>query len=190
MLFHDPVYGQRFDAPVTSLKTNLLTAPAGSINAAVEQVLRKQITFDDSMTSIYLPLSYNPFTYSNNKKVKHIAFQPEFRLRKPTMSGSYFIGANINYAFYNVGGIDLPLNIASGLKERRYQGQLFGGGLSGGYYFKLGSNVGLEASLSAGYLYLDHEVYRCITCGTKLGEESTNYLGLTNAVISFAYTIR
>ena len=89
-----------------------------------------------------------------------------------------------------MGGVGLPFRIAQALRERRYQGQLFGGGISGGYYFKFSYSLGLEASLGAGYAYMDYDIYRCETCGTKLGAGTTNYVGPTKAAVSLVYTIK
>lgn len=183
-------YAQRFEAPLISVRSNLISASFGTLNAGVELVLREPITFDDNMSSIYVPVSYNPFSYSNNKKVRHIAFQPEYRFRIPTSLGSAFAGFNALFASYNVGGLDIPFNLVSSLKERRYQGQLYGIGLGAGYYLKLGASFGIEASLGAGYAYMEHEVFRCESCGFKLGNETRNYLGLTRAALSIAYVIK
>ena len=191
LTFHiEAVHAQRFDAPLISVKTNLIPAYAGSLNAGVELVLRRQITFDDSMTSLFIPVSYNPFTYENNKKIRHLSFQPEFRFRIPAPGGSVFTGVHGLIASYNVGGIEVPFNLAPDLKEQRYQGQLFGAGLGAGYYLKLGRSFGIEASLGAGYVYMQHEVFRCESCGYKLGDETRNYLGLTRVALSIAYVIK
>jgi len=184
------IYAQRFDAPLISVKSNLVPVYAGSLNAGVELVLRRQITFDDSMTSLFIPVSYNPFTYKDNSKMRHIAFQPEFRFRIPAPAGSIYTGIHGLFASYNVGGIDVPFNLAPSLKEQRYQGQLFGAGLGAGYYLKLGRSFGMEASVGAGYVYMQHEVFRCESCGYKLGDETKSYLGLTRAAISIAYVIK
>jgi hypothetical protein len=184
------VYGQRFDAPLVTVKTNMLSASAGTINAAVEFVIRRQRTLDDDMTTINLPFSYNPFTFSDNKKIRHIAFQPELRVHRPVGFGNAFLGVSAIYAYYNAGGVHIPFKVAEELAERRFQGQLFGGGITGGYYLKLGYNIGLEGSLGGGYVYMDHVVYKCKTCGTKIGEEKRGYVGLTKAAFSLVYTIR
>jgi hypothetical protein len=184
------VFAQRFNEPLTSVKTNVLAMSAGSLNAALELALRRQIAWDDYMTTISIPVSYNPFTLNKNRKIKHFAFQPEFRIKKPVSLGTAFVGVNLLYAYYNVGGIGLPFRIAQGLREHRYQGQLFGGGVSAGYYFRLGYSLGLETALGAGYAYMDYDVYRCETCGTKTGEGTKNYVGPMKAAVSLVYTIR
>lgn len=183
-------YSQRFEAPLTTVKTNILGASSGSINLAGEFTLRRQRTFDDLIISLNLPVSYNPFMLGENKRMKHIAFQPEYRIRKQTSLGSGFIGINAHYAYYNVGGIGLPFKLAPALKDQRFQGQLYGMGLAGGYYFKFAESFGLETTLGAGYAYLNYDIYRCETCGTKLGTEVKNYLGLTRAAISLVYTLK
>lgn len=181
---------QRFDAPLITVKTNLLSAPVGNLNASTEFIIRRQMTWDDDMLSVNIAVSYNPFTFRNNRKLKHIAFQPEYRIRRPTGFGSAFVGINANYAVYNVGGIELPFKIAEQLNERRYEGQLYGAGLGAGAYFGLSRGFGLEASLGAGYIYLESEVYRCETCGTRIGMESRHYMGLNRAALSVVYTLK
>ncbi len=168
----------------------MLGASSGSINLAGEFTLRRQRTFADLILSLNLPVSYNPFTFGENKRMKHISFQPEYRIRKQMASGSAFLGINAHYAYYNVGGIGLPFKLAPLLKEQRFQGQLYGLGMAGGYYFKIGESLGFETTLGAGYAYMNYDVFRCETCGTKLGTEVRNYLGLTRAGISLVYTLR
>ncbi|HEY1010939.1 MAG TPA: DUF3575 domain-containing protein [Daejeonella sp.] len=187
--FHE-AHSQRFEAPITTIKTNILGATSGSINLAGEFTLRRQRTFDDLILSLNLPVSYNPFTFGESKRMKHIAFQPEYRIRKQTSLGSGFFGINAHYAYYNVGGVSLPFKLAPSLREQRFQGQLYGMGVTGGYYFKIGENIGFETTLGAGYAYLNYDVYRCETCGSKLGTEEKNYVGLTRAGFSLVYTLR
>lgn len=168
----------------------MLGASAGSINIAGEFTLRRQRTFDDLILSLNLPVSYNPFKFGENKRMKHVSFQPEYRIRKEMGFGSGFLGINAHYAYYNVGGIGLPFKLIPSLKEQRFQGQLYGVGAAGGYYFKIGGSLGIETTLGAGYAYMNYDIYRCETCGSKVGTEVRNYLGLTRAGLSLVYTLR
>lgn len=184
-------YAQRFEDFNLAVKTNILsTAATGSLNVAVELAVYKSIYRMGNVVTLNLPLSYNPFTFKDNKKLKHIAFQPEVRLWNPMAFEGFFLGANVLYAYYNAGGTGLPFKIAPALKERRYQGQLYGGGVSAGYYFTLGDRFSLETSLGVGYAYMDQEVYYCETCGTKIKDETRAYVGPTRAAVSLVYIIR
>ena len=76
------------------------------------------------------------------------------------------------------------------LKDHRYDGWAVGGGIGYGYQWPLGRWFGIEASVSAGYIYFHYDKYDCGQCGRRLGEYSRNYWGITKATVSLIYYIR
>lgn len=168
-----------------AVKTNLASALLSNINVSGEILLSPD--FKGKALTLNVPVSYNPFTYSNNVKLKHIAVQPELRMWLDQPFREFFVGVHAHYAYYNIGGVS---GLSKKLKEHRYQGNLFGMGLSGGYKHMLGNRFGLESSLGLGYARMDYDEFRCAKCGTKTGSGTKNYFGLTKAAISMVYMIR
>ena len=89
-----------------------------------------------------------------------------------------------------MGGWYIPLERLDTFRDNRYQGYLYGGGLSYGYQWLLRPRWNLEASIGGGYARIHYEKYPCTTCGTKLDEGHTNYLGVTKAAVSLIYIIK
>ncbi|GAA6252712.1 DUF3575 domain-containing protein [Bacteroides thetaiotaomicron] len=134
--------------------------------------------------------SYNPWTFSDNKKIKHVSVQPELRYWLYEPFNGHFLGAHLLYTYYNVGGVRLPLGIFPELKDYRFQGNGYGAGFSYGYQWLLSNRWNLEATFGFGYLYLDHRRYECRTCGDKVGRESKHYFGPTKVGLSLIYVLK
>ncbi|WP_308600209.1 DUF3575 domain-containing protein [uncultured Dysgonomonas sp.] len=164
-----------------SIKTNLLYDATGTINIGGELTLGDRLSFE-------LPLSYNPWTFSSNRKWKHMLVQPELRLwTKETFTGHFF-GIHTHYAYYNISRLPSP-PFSVNMNENRYQGWLAGAGITYGYRWNTGSRWSVEGSLGLGYAYLDYDKYPCITCAEKTKSDTRNYLGPTKASVSLIYTI-
>lgn len=164
-----------------SIKTNLLYDATGTINIGGELTLGDRLSFE-------LPLSYNPWTFSSNRKWKHMLVQPELRLwTKETFTGHFF-GIHTHYAYYNISRLPSP-PFSVNMNENRYQGWLAGAGITYGYRWNTGSRWSVEGSLGLGYAYLDYDKYPCITCAEKTKSDTRNYLGPTKAGVSLIYTI-
>jgi hypothetical protein len=58
-------------------------------------------------------------------------------------------------------GIKLPFGMYPGLKTHRYEGEFIGGGVSYGYQWVLSKHWNLEATLGAGYAYINYDRYQC-----------------------------
>ncbi|WP_455638932.1 DUF3575 domain-containing protein [Parabacteroides sp.] len=171
---------QVWTIPTFGIKTNLLYDLTTSINLGVE--------FKTSdRTSLDLSGSWNPFTFSDNRKWKHVLIQPEFRLwTKETFSGHFF-GLHAHYAYYNVSR--LPHSpFSEYMENHRFEGWLAGAGLSYGYRWNFSPNWGLEATLGVGYTHLDYDKYGCKKCGEKLGSDTKNYFGPTKIGVSLIYS--
>ncbi|EFK59251.1 DUF3575 domain-containing protein [Sphingobacterium spiritivorum] len=165
-------------------KTNVAGLAIGNINAAAETVVNAN--YDFPMT-VHTSVSYNSLKkYAGNTKLRHIALQPEFRMwMQGEAFNGFFAGANLNYAFYNVGYISL----SNSLKDNYYQGQLFGIGIAGGYQMTISDKIGAEASLGVGYANMNHDVYKKEKNSGKLRSERYNYFGPNKFSISFVYKL-
>ena len=164
------------------LKTNLVDWATASPNFGMEFAFRDRYSFD-------MAVSYNPFTFSDNKKWRHILVEPELRrwLDKPTEG--HFFGVHLLYAHYNAGGVNLPFGIWSELEDHRYEGNLFGAGLAYGYMWRLGDRWRVEASLGLGYGFARHKKYVYQRCGAFLGWENKHLFMPTKVMVSFSYRI-
>lgn len=167
------------NAQKVAVKSNLLYDATSTINLGVEAGLSKKLTLDVSG-------NYNPWTFKNNAKIKHWLIQPELRYWLCERFNGHFFGLHAHYAEYNAGGI----KFINGLKDNRYQGNLYGVGLSYGYQWILSNRWSLEAQLGLGWAHLDYEKYPCESCGKKLGDETKDYFGVTKAAISIIYFIK
>lgn len=171
-------------AQKVSFKTNIPYWGTGvSPNAALELSLGKKTTLE-------LGGGLNLWTFENNKKVKHWLVQPEVRHWFCESFNGHFIGIHAHGAQYNVGGWDIPLGRLEAFKNHRYQGYLYGGGLSYGYQWVLSPRWNFELSLGGGFARIHYEKYPCATCATKEAEGDYNYFGVTKTAISVIYMIK
>jgi hypothetical protein len=166
-----------------AVKTNLLYGATETPNLGIELGLGKRTTLD-------LSIGYNPWTFHNNRKWKHLLVEPEFRYWTNERFKGHFFGVHGLYAFYNIGGVDLPLPNLGKVKiekEYRYQGNAYGGGISYGYHWELSPRLGLEFNLGVGIAHLDYKQYDCGKCGEFIAAKTKTYIGPTKAGISLVY---
>ncbi len=169
-------YGYR--APRIALKTNLLYDATTTINLGAEFLLGRKLTLD-------VPLSYNPWTFSDNKKIKHFLVQPELRYWTCEPFNHSFFGVHLHYAYFNMGGFK-----QLGMENFRYQGNLYGAGISYGYHWILAPRWSLEGTIGVGYARLIYDKYECETCGDFVGSETKDYFGPTKAGVSLVFMIK
>ena len=101
-----------------------------------------------------------------------------------------FVGLHGHYADFNVGGWPDWSFISKNMQRNRYQGHLYGGGISIGHSWILKKRWSIEASLGLGYAHIVYEKYPCATCGTKLKDGNKNYFGPTKASVALIYVIK
>lgn len=165
-------------AQTIGVKTNLLYDATTSLNLGVELALSPKVTFD-------LSGNYNPWNFSEDKKLKHWMVQPEVRYWLCEKFNGHFFGFYAHAGEFNMGGVKLL-----GMEDYRYEGFAFGGGVSYGYQWILSKRWSLEASLGLGYTNLDYDKFYCGKCGDKIGEETKHFVGPTKAAISLIYIIK
>jgi len=167
--------------PHWGIKSNLLYDATTTMNLGIEFRTGAKTSFD-------IPLSYNPWVFSNNSKWTHILVQPEFRWWvRETFRGSFF-GLHGHYAFYNTGGLPNP-PFSEYMNLHRFEGWLAGAGLSYGYRWNFNHRWALEATVGGGYAYLAYDRYPCAHCGEKMNSETKNYFGPTKAGVTLVYGI-
>jgi len=162
-----------------TVNNNILYDATTTVNLGLELKIKTK-------TTLLIPIGYNPWTFSENRKLKHVLIQPEIRFWKSEPYSGHFWGIHGHWATYNVGGIG-PFRK---LKDFRYEGWLAGGGVSYGYRWLLSPKWSMEATIGAGYAYLSHDKYHHKKCGALVGNENFHYFGLTKLGLSVAYTLK
>ncbi|MDR0799074.1 MAG: DUF3575 domain-containing protein [Dysgonamonadaceae bacterium] len=168
----------RNTTPVWTLSTNLLYDATTSMNLGTEFKLADQWT-------LKLPVTYNPWKFSDNQKFKFVLVQPEVRYWLCEPFSGHFFGLHGHYSFFNVGAVGSDY-----MKQYRFQGNLYGGGLTYGYSFYLAPRWSLEASIGVGYARIEYDQYQCQTCGDFVQTDNENYIGPTQAGISLIYILK
>ncbi|MDR2130666.1 MAG: DUF3575 domain-containing protein [Odoribacteraceae bacterium] len=162
------------------VKNNLLADATLSPNLALEFSLGERTTLE-----VYG--SYNPFDWKDDKKFKHWIAQPELRYWACERFNGYFFGVHAIVGEFNVANWDLPGGVLSFLNGKRYEGLLYGGGITFGHQWILSKRWSIEAAVGGGYTRFEYDDYLCAKCAPKLKSSSYNYFGLTRTVVSLVY---
>lgn len=163
-----------------AVKNNVLYDATTTLNLGIEVALKPRLTLDVSG-------NLNPWTFTDNKKLKHWLLQPEVRLWNCEAFNRGFWGFHLLGGQYNVGGIKMPFGLWPSLKDERAQGWMIGAGVSYGYQWYLGPHWNLETTLGLGYIYTRYDAFECYTCGRPTGRRSNHYWGPTKIGVSFVY---
>lgn len=182
LAFTVSMYGQKPEnqpyLPKFAIKTNALYWATSTPNLGFEVGLSKKLTLDVSG-------NYNPWKFSDNKQFKHWLVQPELRYWLCERFNGSFFGIHAHYADVNVSNLNM-----FGMGHYRYDGNLYGAGISYGYHWILKNRWSMEATIGAGYARLKYDKYECGKCGEKIGHSSKNYFGPTKIGLSIIYTIK
>lgn len=109
---------------------------------------------------------------TNPAQWRNLTLVPEFRFYPKAAYEGWFLGADLLYSHFNVGGLTFPFGVYPDVKDHRIQGDLFGGGLFAGYGWWLGSNVRLEAEAGVAGGYTQAKRFECPHCGQEQGDAS------------------
>lgn len=169
--------------PAWVVKNNLLYSGLLTLNLGIGARLNKKYSLDIS-------INYNPWTFSENRKFKFINFQPEIRYWFCETFSKHYLGIHLDYARFNISDIKFPLDIFPGLKNNRYQGDLYGGGITYGYQWYIAPRWSMEANVGAGYFYTDYDKYPSAKCEEIIGKGSKHYIGITKLGVSIIYIIK
>lgn len=175
---HAQEQGTKTYLPKFAVKTNALYLATTTLNMGFEVGLAKKLTLDVSG-------NYNPWEFKDNKQIKHWLVQPELRYWLCERFNGSFFGLHGHYAEYNMGNIDM-----FGWGHYRYDGNLYGAGISYGYQWILKHRWSMEATIGVGYARLKYDKYECGECGDKIGQNTKNYFGPTKIGLSIIYTIK
>ena len=155
--------------PRWAVKNNLLYDATLTPNLGMALRLSRRVTLE-------LTAGYNPFTFSNNRKWKHLLVAPGLRYYTRHAMHGHFFGADAVYSHYNVGNVRFPFGLYPTVRDERRQGDLYALGLSYGYEWHLASHLHLQAEMGMGAGYTSFDRYECRHCGSRLGSESKLFL--------------
>lgn len=162
------LYGKS-KAQDVALKTNGLYWLTTTTNLDVEVALSNKWTVE-------LLGAYNPWTFSNDKKLRLWLVQPEAKYWLCEKFEGHFFGVHLH------GG-----QFYSTLANKRRDGYLAGAGISYGYDWIITPHFNIEAEIGIGYAYLWYKESDCISCLRDVVNRSKNYFGPTKAAVSFVY---
>ena len=171
-----------------AIKNNLMYDALKTPNLSFEFSVGWKWTFDTQvgMNFFFYTKDVTSSRYKT-KKFSHWLVQPEARYWLCEKFNGHFFGLHAHYADYNVGGLKF---LSKNMENHRYQGNLYGAGLSYGYQWLLSDRWSMEAVLGIGWAHLDYDKYPCATCGTVLKSDTKDYFGVTKAAISIIYFIK
>lgn len=166
------------------LKTNLAYWATTTPNIAVETRLSKRWSQD-------LSVGWNPFSFSGNKKLKHVAIQTETRHWLDSLYIGHFIGVNLLYSHYNVGGVHFPFGLFPKVKDHRFQGDLGAIGFVYGYDWQLdkSNRWNLEAAIGLGVGITRYTKYKCDKCASAIEKKTKTFVMPTKLAISLVYNM-
>jgi hypothetical protein len=167
-------------AQKVAVKSNLLYDATATINLGVEVGLAPKWSLD-------LSGNYNGWKMGDDARWKHWLVQPEARYWLCEKFNGHFFGLHAHYADYNVGGMKF---LSDNMEKHRYQGHLYGAGLSYGYQWLLSNRWSMEAVIGIGWAHLDQDKYPCASCGSVLKNDTKDYFGVTKAAVSIIYFIK
>ena len=140
--------------------------------------LAKKLTLDISG-------NYNPWKFGDDRQIKHWLVQPELRYWLCERFNGSFFGLHGHYGEMNVSNLNI-----FGMGHDRYDGNLYGTGISYGYQWIISKRWSMEATIGVGYARLEYDKYARGDGGEKLGHNTRNYFGPTKIGLSFIYVIK
>ena len=167
-----------------ALKTNLLSDATTTLNLGWEAPLSTRWTAD-------LSVSYNPWTFSDDKKWKHWVLQPELRWWGCEKLNGHFVGMHVHGGQFNMANLDTSIHFLGTdfrkLKDARYEGWMVGAGVAYGYSWMLARHWNLEMEIGIGYSYSNYDEFICGRCGEKEGSGHHHYFGPTRLALNVVY---
>ena len=178
------VAGGSLQAQRHAVKTNLLSDATATFHLGWEVAVSSRWTLD-------LSASYNPWTFSHNKKWKHWTLQPEMRWWLCEKLNGHFLGMHIYGGQFNIGNLDTSIHFLGTdfrkLRDSRYEGWKVGGGIAYGYSWMLARHWNMELEIGIGYSYSDYDRFACERCSEKVSSGHHHYFGPTRMVVGMVY---
>jgi hypothetical protein len=100
---------------------------------------------------------------------RNILVSPEARYYFDEVFQGFFLSADLFYTHFNVGNVKFPFGLYPDAQKYRLQGDLYGGGVSAGYAWRLGSHWRIEAEAGVQVGNVKAGKYECARCGSQIG---------------------
>lgn len=165
---------------VVAVKTNVLYDATTTFNLGAEVAFNKHFSLDVSG-------NYNPWTFADDKSIKHWMVQPEVRYWLHERFNGHFFGVHGLYSDYDVAGKSI-LNVMK--SDYSYDGNAYGGGVSYGYQLYLSPRWNIEFTAGIGYVHFAYDKKPFPDNGDMGGHYRNNYFGPTKLGISIMYIIK
>lgn len=165
-----------------ALKNNILYDLTATPNIGVEFCVADKWTAE-------LSGNYSPFTFKGNTKWKHWMVQPEIRYWFCESFNRHYVGLHLMGGVFNMSNINVPIVLVPTEKDRRYEGEMFGAGLTYGFHHILTPRISLDYSVGLGWLHSEYKEFKCPRCGELLDSGSKDAFGLTKATVSVVYML-
>lgn len=165
------------------VKTNMPYWLTATPNIGVEYAFTKKMSFE-------LTGGINPFKFGDDARIKHWVVWPELRYWTYEALNGHFIGIHGFAAKFDVGGWDLGISKLKPMKDKSYQGSIYGAGISYGYLWILNNYWSLELTAGVGIARFDYDTFTLSSKEYKIGVGKKNYIGPTKGAFSLVYTIK
>ena len=160
---------KHLQAQFYSLSTNIPASVSSNINLEFSMTLNRK-------WSAHLPVYYNPFVFSDNKKLQNFILMPGVR---------YWVLESYINGFFGINAIGSKYHFT--WQDRRYEGQAYGAGISTGYAWMLSRRWNLEVEAGIGLIWADYRLYPCEKCGQKIRDEHRWYVVPNKLALSMVY---
>ena len=156
-----------------SIRNNLAYDAIGTLNAAVEFQVGDHVSVgvNGGFKSWPRFLAWESNNTENTTHWRHFLVSPEARYYFSEVFKGAFIGADALYTHFNVGDVKFPIGLYPEAKDYRFQGDFYGGGLSGGYAWRLGPHWRIEAEAGVELGYVKADKFECAHCGSQVGRK-------------------
>lgn len=171
-------------AQKVAIKHNFAYDALFAPNLGIEFSLGDRVTLDTQYSN-------NTFVFRKQDRLpewSHWLAQSEVRYWTCESFNGLFFGLHALGGQFRIGHVNIPFvleNKNSVMKNQRYIGWYYGGGLSVGYQWVLSPRSSIELSVGGGYARIDYN--KCTACGYKNSEASANYVGPTKATLSYIF---
>lgn len=165
---------------IVAVKTNIPYWVTTTPNLGVEFALGQKISLEISG-------GVNPFDFGKNRELKHWIVWPELRYWTCEAFNGHFLGLHGVGGRYSIGGWDISALKLDRLKNRRYEGNAIGVGVSYGYQWILSDRWGLEFTIGGGFARVNYDVYTVGENSFKQNQGKKYYFGPTKGGLSVVY---
>lgn len=185
-----PLFAQK-----VALKNNLAYDALLTPNISLEFAMGQKVTLDTQIGANFFFYTTDASSPSyKTTKWSHWMVQPELRYWLCDAFNGWYMGLHAHGGELNIGGINIPhfvlQNKENAMKDHRYEGYFYGGGLSMGYQWVISDRFNIEVSLGVGYARVEYDKFECPDCG-KLEETShADYVGPTKASLSLIFLLK